>query len=149
MKGQPDKPEYRLAVPRGTFGCVRFARTTSGEEPAFMFWEQEMNTKQQAAFATLFRMIVSNNNLQLPNRQKFRQVVGELFEFKSNAHQMRIFCFRRHDSWYLTSGFSEKKEDDLPPGEVKRAIEIMENCQKELDIFLQAKALAAQRASRN
>jgi hypothetical protein len=108
-----------------------------------------MSIQQQAAFLTLFRMIVSQNTLRLTNKQKFKQVEGDLFEFKSVPHQMRIFCFRDRDSWYLTSGFGEKKEDNLPAGVVKRAIEIMEDCQAELASFLKSKAVLAQRAANN
>jgi hypothetical protein len=135
MALRADKPEYRPALPRGPYGAVKYGRTGDGTEHAWEFWQNRMNSQARSAFGTLFRMITSSRSLQIFNRQKFKQVEGDLYEFKSNAHQMRIFCFRRGDTWYLTSGLDGKKEDDLPRGETQRALEIMWDCDAELKKF--------------
>jgi len=131
MSEQPDKGEYKLAIPKGQYGYVRFARCSSGDELAWDFW-QRITLKQRAVFLTSFRMIVDSPTLQLFKREKFKQVERELFEFKNIRDQMRLFCFRDVDGWYLTSGMEGKKEDALPPGEVKRALEIMDDCRSAL-----------------
>jgi hypothetical protein len=131
MSEPADKLSYRHALPPGQCGHVCFGRQQDGVEPAWDFW-QGIKVSQQASFLTLFRMIVNSTTLELKNRQKFKKVEGLLYEFKSNTHQMRIFCFRHEQCWYLTSGLAGKKEDDLPPGEVKRALAIMDDCRAEL-----------------
>lgn len=99
-----------------------------------------MTLQQQAAFNTLFGMISNDPRLYITNHQKFKQVEGELYAFKANTHQMRIFCFRHLKTWYVTSVFAEKKEDEIPPGEVQRAKKIMVDCKAELERFLAARA---------
>lgn len=133
-QSEQDETEYKGPCPAGTYGSVLFGRSQDGTHDAKDFWDK-LTIQQKAAFLALFGMISNDRNLQLNNRQKFKLVEGKLYEFKSNTHQMRIFCFRDGSSWYLTSGFAGKKEDDLPAGEVKKAIEIMENCAASLSAY--------------
>ncbi len=73
----------------------------------------------------LFTQIASDQRLQLQNREKFKQVEGDLFEFKLNSEKMRLFAFRHRMTWYLVCGMSGKKENQLPPAEVERASILM------------------------
>lgn len=139
MAGRDEKADYRLAFSAGAYGSVKFGRTADGREPAWEFWQQ-MSVKQQAAFGTLFGMISNDSRLYITNRQKFKQIEGDLYAFKANTHQMRIFCFRHLNTWYVTSVFAEKKEDEIPPGEVQRAQKIMADCKAELLRFEAARA---------
>lgn len=108
----------------GRYGSVRFAQVQDGSYPAEEFWS-ELSTDEKAKFMSQFRAITDSPSLQLRNRRQFKQVDGDLFEFKRNDLQMRVFAFRHRERWYLLSGLIGKKEDDLPPGEVKRALALM------------------------
>jgi hypothetical protein len=50
-------------------------------------------------------------------------VPDRIFEFKRN--QVRVFCFREAQSWFLTNGY-KKKKDKLDPAEVARAERVMQ-----------------------
>jgi hypothetical protein len=126
MANRGEELGYKPAF-SGTYGSVVFGTRCDGTEPAWDFW-QGIGLVAKSRFATLFRMIADNPRLQIGNKRKFNQIDGPMWEFKSVPDQMRIFCFRQAQSWYLTSGFDEKKEWKIPTGEVDRAKEIVEDC---------------------
>lgn len=130
MAGRADQSEY-CAHP-GHYGQVWFAQQEDGTYPAKEFWDG-LTEKQRAGFSVLFQTITSNTRLQLFNHQFFNQIKDDLWEFKRNNFQMRIFCFRRGTIWYLVCGIGGKKEDQIKPGDVKRAIEMKESAQRKLD----------------
>ena len=116
----------------GRHGQVRFARARCGTLMAKPDWDMQ-TAKWKSAFMARFINITSNQSLRLTSPQHFKQVEGELFEFKHNGHKSRIFCFRRENAWYLVDVFTQKKEDDLPPGVVRRALDLVEEAQQVLD----------------
>jgi hypothetical protein len=134
MTGKPDEnpgDEELIARP-GTYGTVRFARLEDGSTPGKDLYD-DLEYGAKGALQTLFQMITSSPTLELTNRRKFKQVKGKLYEFKVNRYQLRMFCFRYDDAWYLTSGFTKKKEDDLPKGVVDGAMKVMERARSVLD----------------
>lgn len=108
----------------GQYGQVRFARAADGSFMVKPVWDTE-SKQWQKAFMVRFVAITSEPTLRLVNTEHFKQVEGDLYEFKHNGQQSRIFTFRDGQCWYLVDTFTEKKEDDLPPGVVKRAREKM------------------------
>lgn len=54
----------------------------------------------------------------IPNREKFKKVADNLFEFKS--FQLRMFCYQKGRQLVLTHGV-KKKRDDLRPADIERA----------------------------
>ncbi len=62
---------------------------------------------------------------KIANREKFKQIDGRLFEFK--AGQIRMPCFfDKKNRIIVTHGF-RKKADDIPPSEIRRAKDVLEN----------------------
>lgn len=88
--------------------------------PAKVFIEQQLLEREQATLAALFKRMADYGTV--PNREQFKPVRGEIFEFKK--HQIRVFCFRRENRWLLTNGY-RKKRDRIAPAEIDRAIRIM------------------------
>lgn len=107
-----DEPEDGCLC-RGRYGQVRFARAKDSSLMAKSTWS-EQDKAWQKAFSYLFLQICSDQNLRLNNREQFKQLQGDLFEFKRNGLKSRILAFREKDTWYLVDVFLEKKEDDLP-----------------------------------
>ena len=105
-------------VCRGSWGAVRYAVRASGKMPARKFI-QSLTEPDQRKLAALFQRIADHG--QIRNREKFRKVVGDIFEFKS--FQVRVGCFQLENTWFLTHGF-RKKRDKWPPAEVTRADQI-------------------------
>jgi len=120
----PDEKQPSRCAHAGSCGAVWFAQVGDGSFPAQEFWD-DLTSKQQAKFLSLFATITNEPTLRLCNRQQFKQVDGDLFEFKRNDIQMRIFAFRAKNCWYLVSGLRGKKEDELPAGDVQRAKALM------------------------
>jgi hypothetical protein len=122
-KAEPD------CVFRGRYGEVRFARLPDGTCPSKDFFEK-LPRSSQAKFMSLFNSITSDSSLRLLNRTQFKVVEGNLFEFKRNDLQMRLFAFRDSKTWYLLCGLTGKKENELPPGEVRRALVLLEQAKR-------------------
>lgn len=137
MSGPGEKSTPRIAH-QGRCGSIVFAQVRNGTYPSQEFWDL-LGPSEQAKFMAQFRAITDNPQLQLRNRQQFKPVEGELFEFKRNDLQMRIFTFRRGNSWYLVSGLTGKKEDDLPEGDVARAKTLMQEAQERLNLPVKGK----------
>lgn len=123
----------RYLVHKGQYGCVEFARMPDGTVPAGEFWSQ-LSEGQKAKFLSLFARIASDPHLRLNNRQQFKQVEGDLYEFKRNDIQMRVFAFRHGSRWLLVWGFVGKKENKLPAGEVARALDRMQRARQAMGI---------------
>lgn len=108
----------------GTYGEVRAAAISDGNRPGSEFY-YKLSTKDQASMQSLFLSICNDPRLQIPNRQRFKQVRGALWEFKRNgSKKVRIFAFRHENRWWLVSGV-KKKEDDLEESDIVRAIDEM------------------------
>jgi hypothetical protein len=119
----------------GRYGEVRCAKMSDGSSPSRDFC-QKLRPKDLISFQTLFRCITDDPKLQIPSRELFSQIEGQLWEFKrSGKKKMRIFTFRDRHVWWLVYGISGKKEDEIDPGEVKRAKKYMEDAMRVLRII--------------
>lgn len=105
-------------VSRGSWGAVRYAVRANGRMPAREFI-QDLSEQDQRKLAALFQRIADHGRIH--NREKFKKVEGDIFEFKS--FQVRVGCFRLRSTWFLTHGFI-KKSDRWPKAEIKRAVRI-------------------------
>lgn len=79
---------------------------------------------EQVSLAALFDRMAQTGKIN--NREKFKKVEGDIFEFKK--FQIRIGCFQVTRTWFLTHGFT-KKQDHWPKSELKRANDIREEHQ--------------------
>jgi hypothetical protein len=110
--------EARLVV-TGESRRIEYALASNGSTPAKDFVES-LNDADKAKLLALFERMARTGSV--PNREQFKQVEGEIFEFKK--HQMRVFCFRDRNTWFLTNGY-KKKRDRLDPSEVRKAQRMM------------------------
>lgn len=110
MANEGDKP-----VATGFWGIVAFACRPNGTLPAEEFYN-ELSLGNQAKVMNLFRRMADAGVIR--NRKKFKQVEGDIFEFKSS--RVRISCYRDGNHWYLLHGF-DKKSDNWPEGELIKA----------------------------
>jgi phage-related protein len=103
----------------GAWGTIAYAKGANGALLAKEFFHG-CQPEDKAKLRALFVRLADHSTI--PNRQKFRQVEGAVFEVKS--HQIRISCYRSEDVWYLLHGFV-KKQDRWPKQEVERAVRLM------------------------
>jgi hypothetical protein len=101
----------------GTWGTVSLAIEASGACPARVFIE-ELSTADKAKLFALLKRAADMGPMNINNREKFKKLDDDLYEFK--VFQIRIPCFYNGRSIVLTHGF-KKKQDDIPPGELLRA----------------------------
>ncbi|MBW3600400.1 MAG: type II toxin-antitoxin system RelE/ParE family toxin [Planctomycetes bacterium] len=87
--------------------------------PAKDFYDR-LSKGDQAKLNNLFLRMADHG--RIANRQKFKQVEGDLFAFKS--FRIRVSCYQNGRCWYLLHGF-EKKGDDWPRGEVIRGLNLL------------------------
>ena len=113
----------------GLYGLVAYAQVLDGTYPAEEFVDS-FSDSCSAKFISQFIAITNNHNLQLLNKQQFKRVEGDLFEFKRIDIQMRLFTFRTGNCWYLVLGFAGKKENKLPQGIVRQALRLMDEAKK-------------------
>lgn len=99
----------------GTRLRVVFAVCTDGSSPAKGFFEQ-LAQSDQAKLLAMFRMLGETG--QLRNREKFKKILGPLFEFKS--FQIRMPCFFDGSAVVITHGFV-KKQNSIPNSEIEKA----------------------------
>jgi hypothetical protein len=104
----------KIAV-KGQWGEVVYASRLDGSRPAEEFY-LALSVADQAKVNGLLKQMADHG--KIVNREKFRQVEGSIFEFKS--FQIRISCYRDRSCWYLLHGFLKKK-NRWPSSEVIRA----------------------------
>ncbi len=97
-----------------------YARLEDGSRPAREFIESLPRADQRKLLA-MFKHFREQQG-RMMNRQKFKQIEGEIFAFKQ--FKIRLACFRMGEFWYLTHGFWKKK-NEWPEGEITRAHNIM------------------------
>jgi len=109
---------------RGSKQTVEAAEFRGGH-PALEFL-RELTEEDQVKLQALFNWLGANGEIK--NRQKFKKVDSDIWEFKS--YQIRMLCFfvpgRRV---IVTHGFI-KKQDGIPPREIKRAKSIRDEWRK-------------------
>ncbi len=107
-----------IVLSKGKHFSIRFAVRSDGSCPASQAWSA-LTDKQKACFLVLFQRLCDHRLIN--DHTKFKKLEDALYEFKCNAHKLRIPCFFGQDGVvYLTSVF-QKKEDDADPGEIRRA----------------------------
>ncbi|MGA2033657.1 MAG: type II toxin-antitoxin system RelE/ParE family toxin [Thermoguttaceae bacterium] len=99
----------------GAWGTVEYAVRSNGKRLAEEFIDG-LPGSDQTKLAALFRRMADSGIIR--NREKFRKVAGDIYEFKS--HQIRIGCFLIRRTWFLTHGFIKKK-DKWEKSELERA----------------------------
>lgn len=101
---------------------IVWAVSSDGHCPARDFFEG-LDLRDQAKLQTLFEMMASQG--RIVNREKFKKIGGDLYEFK--AGQLRMPCFfDSKNRIVVTHGF-RKKADDIPPSEITRAEGVSES----------------------
>lgn len=118
-KPRKDAGKPEVIVYRGSLRTVVYAVGANGSMPAKDFIEN-LDESDRRKIAVLFHRMGEAG--KVPNRQQFKHVRGQIFEFKK--HQVRVFCFRKDDRWLLTNGY-KKKSDRLDQKEIARAERIM------------------------
>lgn len=108
-----------ILIVRGSWGEVRYAARKDQSVPAKAFYDG-LSKGDQAKLNYLFQRLADHG--RITNRQKFKQVEGDLFAFKS--FRIRVSCYQDQRRWYLLHGF-EKKGDDWPRGEVIRGLNLL------------------------
>lgn len=119
MDEQSSKDDPAIAA-EGLWGRVEYARRADRTMPAKLY-VQSLTKEEGARIRALFKMMADVG--QIWNRTKFKQIEGEIFEFKS--HQVRVSCWRVGNCWYLLDGFT-KKQDNWKLGELKHAQNLLE-----------------------
>lgn len=122
----PNKQEINLRddpLVKGPCAIVAYARSLSGKRPAFDYIEKLQKT-DRAKLAKSFIKIAQIGKIQ--NTERFRKLhsrSGKIYEFKIYP-KVRVLCFQRNKTWFLTHGF-DKEKGDTPPRQIKRAEQIM------------------------
>jgi len=116
MSNNADRP----VVVTGAVLTIEYAVCANGSMPAKEFIDG-LDQSEQRKLAVLFQRMADQG--QIRNPDQFKQVRDGIFEFK--RHQVRVFCFREAQSWFLTNGY-KKKKDKLDPVEVARAARVMQ-----------------------
>ncbi len=111
-------PDNNLIIKR-TWGEVRYAVRSSGKMPAKKYLESLVKEDRFRLEALFERMATFG---KVKNKEKFRKLEDEIWEFKSGQH--RLLCFQVSNRWILTHGFL-KKSGKTPRKEIERAIVIM------------------------
>ncbi|HVJ04493.1 MAG TPA: type II toxin-antitoxin system RelE/ParE family toxin [Candidatus Saccharimonadales bacterium] len=100
---------------RGRWGKVVYATQENGVHLAAEFFD-DLSVSDQAKLAALFKRFADCGEIK--NREKFKKIADNLFEFKSG--QIRMFCFLERGMVVVTHGCIKKK-DALNKTEIKRA----------------------------
>jgi hypothetical protein len=109
----------RPIVLDGPLRSIHAAVRLAGDCPSVEFLDG-LSDRDQIKLAALFRLMGDQG--KIVNREKFKHLSGEIWQFKS--YQICMPCYQVGRVWVLTHGFI-KKQDDTPPREIKRAEEIM------------------------
>src|SRR5579862_9364004 len=100
----------------GTSFTIAFATCVDGSRPALDFYNG-LDDTDKAKMNTLFRYLGDQG--RIANREKFKKVEDELWEFKS--HQIRMPCMFSEDRTVIVSHGFIKKGGKIPPQHIKRA----------------------------
>lgn len=100
---------------QGRWGSVVYATALNGSRPAEEFLAG-LDRDQLTKASALFRWFADHGEIR--NREKFKKVRGEIFEFKS--YQVRVLCFFDSKKLVLTNGCI-KKRDTLDESDIARS----------------------------
>ena len=120
----------RRFVYQGAVFSIAYARESSGAPPACDFFEA-LSLLEQAKLMALFR--IAGEHGKFHNEEKFGDLGGGLFEFKSFQIRMPFAYSRRERGLILiTHGFIKKK-NKAPKEEIARAWRIFEEDHAQAD----------------
>lgn len=109
---------HREIVHAGRVLRIECAMCLNGTSPSSDFLRGLRQPELSKVQALLERMA---DHGEICNREKFKKVKGQIWEFKS--FQIRLLCFQDGKNWVLTHGFV-KKQDQIPKREIERAEQI-------------------------
>jgi len=104
-----------IEICRGRWGAVVFAVLKDGSSPGKDFFSG-LDVRDQTKLLALFRLFADSGKIM--NREKFKKIDSDLFEFKS--FQIRMFCLIESGRVVITHG-AIKKRDDLSKSDIQRA----------------------------
>ena len=102
-----------ILVVKGRWCSVWYASRPNGSRLAELFYVS-LKRMEQAQLITLFKRISDEGKIH--NRTKFKQVEGDIFEFKTRSG-VRIGCYQDDRRWFLLDGF-HKASVYWPKGKV-------------------------------
>lgn len=88
-------------VAEGSFGVVEYAMRDDGSMEA-KDWFDAQDSATQKSFTHLFHQLVDHR--LITNHQRFKQLRGDVYEFKKHFDGKRLFCYRHANRWLLTHG---------------------------------------------
>jgi hypothetical protein len=100
---------------QGEFFKIEAARFR-GALPAVAFLQNLLEADQRK-MAALFDWMAQRGRID--NREKFKKVEDEIFEFK--AHQIRMPCYFERNKRVIVTHGTIKKKDDLAQADIDRA----------------------------
>ncbi len=100
---------------RGRWGSVCLALLAKENCPAADFIA-DLDDRDKAKLKALFNRFSEYGSIT--NREKFKKIADNLFEFKS--FQIRMFCYIKDRQVVITHGV-KKKRNDLSPADLDRA----------------------------
>lgn len=98
---------------------VRFLFDKNGTSPAKDFLEAEDQSDVNKIGATVESLA---SRCELRNPQRFKPIEGQSDLFEIKNHQLRVFCCRRGNDWFLLTAV-RKKRDKHKPADIERAKE--------------------------
>jgi len=90
----------------------------NGNSPAAEYYQKRLREDEKDDLTALFEFLARCNG-QLRNKEKIRDEGDGFFAFKPKPHRFMAF-FVKGKTVIITHGF-EKKRNDLPPNEKKKA----------------------------
>jgi hypothetical protein len=92
----------------------------AGNSPSLEYYQEKLDEDQKTALSALFDYLAIRMDAgKHPSEEKIRMEGDGLFAFKPRLHRFMAF-FVEGKTMIITHGF-EKKQDDLPPNEKKKA----------------------------
>ena len=120
-----DTPE----LARGSSKIIVASRYWGEKYPALEFLREHTTQPEQVKLLRLLDMAA--NNWPIKNREKCKQIEGELWEFKS--HQLRLPYVLRPGNLVVVTHAFRKKRDDIPNEEITRASDIVKYFDRHYD----------------
>jgi hypothetical protein len=111
----PAPPRTKVLTEGERFRVV--AAEYGGRWPAEDYLENE--AEKPLALAALFQRMAEFGPEGIGNREHFRKLEDDLFEFKK--HQDRVPCFFMKGGIAVATHGFRKKKDAVPPSEIERA----------------------------
>jgi hypothetical protein len=105
----------------GMLRIVALARDSKGHAHALAYLEAECPAKDKKSLMHTMRVLCDLGEAAT-KQESFRHEAGPIHALKS--FQARVACFREGNVWFLTHGFTKKK-DKWSPAEMERALRIM------------------------